>query len=378
MNRIWRRILLAVPVLVGISLAVAGLTAGYAAPGLSAPSSETVTVYLHGSAVVEGLEYTLGQVASVYGSDPARSQALARLPLGPTPARPTLLPARVIQERVAAVSGHAVVIGARVAILPAEAIADDQRWFYAALLAFVETQDAGKQGRIEIEMLGSPLLLDGLGKGAAAQQGMASGWEDRIVFEASRSPYSSGYRSSLAANTMPAGTMQVTYRVLAAEALAGARQADGHAAGGPITATRALEGSVRIWIHHFLPVARAAMDLPAGYNLSEEAVIFSEEDVSLLKTSFVVQGENISGYKTLAPLRQGERIDGGLLQRVLAVRAGDRVVITIARPGLRVSLPGRAFRSGSVGDIIDVRPEATTKRLQARITSKGEVLVESD
>jgi flagella basal body P-ring formation protein FlgA len=92
----------------------------------------------------------------------------------------------------------------------------------------------------------------------------------------------------------------------------------------------------------------------------------------------VVQGERISGYKTLAPLRQGERLDGRLLQRVLAVRAGDRVVITVARPGLRVSLPGRAFRSGSVGDIIDVRPEATTKRLQARITSKGEVLVESD
>ena len=377
MNKIWRRILLAVPVLVGLSLTVTGLTAGYAAPGLSAPA-ETVTVYLHAGAVVEGPQYTLGQVASVYGSDPARSQALARLPLGPTPVRPTLLPARVIQERVAAVSGQAVVIGARVAILPAEAIAEDQRWFYSALLDFVDSQDTYKQGRIEIELLSSPIVLEGLGKTAAQQQSMASGWEDRIVFEASRSPYSSGYRSSLAADTTPAGTMQVTYRVLAAATSTGERDSDGYTAGAPPAAAKPLEGSFRIWIHHFLPVARAAMDLPGGYNLNEEAVIFGEEDVSLLTTGFVVQGERISGYKTLAPLRQGERLDGRLLQRVLAVRAGDRVVITVARPGLRVSLPGRALRSGSVGDLVDVRPEATAKRLQARITSKGEVLVESD
>ena len=120
------------------------------------------------------------------------------------------------------------------------------------------------------------------------------------------------------------------------------------------------------------------MDLPADCNLSEEAVTFSEEDVSLLTSSYVVRGEEISSYKTLTSLRRGGLLDGRLLQRVLAVRAGDRVRITIARPGLHVSLPGRAFRSGSVGDLIDVRPDATAKRFQARITSKGEVLVESD
>jgi flagella basal body P-ring formation protein FlgA len=125
-------------------------------------------------------------------------------------------------------------------------------------------------------------------------------------------------------------------------------------------------------------VARAALDLPAGSSLSEEAVIFGEEDVSLLRSSYVVQGEEIHGYKTLSSLRRGERIDVRLLQRVLAVRAGDRVTITIVRPGLRVSLPGRALRSGSFGDIIGVRAEATTKRFQARITAKGEVLVESN
>jgi flagella basal body P-ring formation protein FlgA len=314
----------------------------------------------------------------VYGSDPARSQALARLPLGPTPARATLLPARVIQERVAAVCGQAVVIGARIAILPAGAIAEDRRWFYESLLDFVDARDAYKQGRIEIELLSPPLLLEGPGRSAAQQRGMAPGWEDRIVFESSRSPYSSGYRRNLAAGTIPVGTMQVTYRVLAAATSTGERDSDGYTAGAPPAAAKPLEGSFRIWIHHFLPVARAAMDLPSDFDLSEESVVFGEEDVSLLNTGFVVQGEEISRYKTIGPLRRGEYLDDRLLQRVTAVRAGDRVVITVARPGLRVSLPGRALRSGSVGDLVDVRPEATAKRLQARITSKGEVLVESD
>jgi flagella basal body P-ring formation protein FlgA len=369
MNKTWRRILPAILVLAGLSLSMTDPAAGYAAPGSAAPT-EGVTVYLHTSALLEGTEYTLGQVASVYSSDPARSQALGQLPLGPIPARPTLMPAGMIRERIAAAAGQAVVVGGRIAILPAPLVPEDQRWFYAALLAFVEAQDTFKEGRIEIELLNSPLLLEGLRDDAAEERGMASGWEDRVVFEAGRSPYGSGFRSSLSNGSIPAGTMQVTYRVMAP---AGAVPA-GRTAGGRHT----LEGSLRIWIHHFLPVARAAVDLPADQPLTEEVLIFSEEDVSLLQSDFVVQGDEIHGYKTVSSLRRGDRLEGQRLQRLLAVRAGDRVKITVARPGLRITLPGRAFRSGSVGDIIDVRPEATTKRFQARITSKGEVLVESD
>jgi flagella basal body P-ring formation protein FlgA len=306
----------------------------------------------------------------VYSSDPDRSKALEQLPLGATPERPTLLPARTVQERIAAVASEAVVIGGRIALLPAVLIPEDQRWFYSALLSFIEAQDAYKQGRMEIELLNSPLLPDALGDESAYQRGMASGWEDRIVFETGGSPYDSGSRSSLSFGDIPAGTMRVSYRVLAA---GGADPTEAGTAGA-----YKLEGSFRIWIHHYLPVARAALDLPANHVLTEESLVFSEEDVSLLQPGFILQGEAINGYRTLSPLRRGERIEGQRLQRVLAVRAGDRVMITVVRPGLRVTLPGRAFRSGSVGDVIDVRPQATTKRFRARITSQGEVLVEND
>ncbi|UCF96530.1 MAG: flagellar basal body P-ring formation protein FlgA [Spirochaetaceae bacterium] len=359
MNKSWRRVLLSILVLVGLFLTKAAI----ATPGSAVPA-DSVTVYLRQSAVLDGPEYTLEQVASVFSPDPARAQALRQLPIGATPIRPTLLPARAIQERIAPIVGKAIVIGGRIAILPARTIPDDEVWFYTALLAFVDRLDAPKQGRIEIELLNSPLLLESFGGTSSTDYNLASGWEDRILFEVSRSPYSSGFRSSLSWQDLPAGTMQLTYRILAAGTLDVPR-------GGN------LEGSLRLWLHHFLPVGRAAADLPANQELSESMLVFTEEDVSLLKSSFVVQGEGLENYKTVASLRRGELIEGGRLQRVPAVRAGDRVTITFVRPGLLVSLPGRAMRSGSLGDLIDVRPEATSKRFQARITAKGEVIVES-
>ena len=124
-------------------------------------------------------------------------------------------------------------------------------------------------------------------------------------------------------------------------------------------------------------MARAAANLAANQVLSEDLLIFAEEDISLLRSSFLLQDEEVESFQTVAAIRRGERIDPGRLQRSLAVRAGDKVRITFFRPGLFVTLPGRAFRSGSIGDIIAVRPYDTNKRFQARITAQGEVFVEN-
>ena len=211
MNKTWPRVLLTILV-----VALSSTAFVRAAPG-SAAAAEPVTVYLHSAVRLSDSEYTLGQVASVFSADPVRAQALRGLPLGATPIRPTLLPARAIQERIAAVSGGAVVIGARVALLPGVSVSREQEWFYTSLLAFLEAEDTLKVGRIEIELLDTPVFLEEPPDSAAGGQGMDSGWEERIVFQAVRSPYSPGYRSSLSSQVIPGGTMQVSYRVLRPE-----------------------------------------------------------------------------------------------------------------------------------------------------------------
>jgi flagella basal body P-ring formation protein FlgA len=359
MKNTGRRALLASLVLAAIGFGVHEPESCHAAPGSAAPA-ETVVVYLHPSAVIEDPQITLGQIAAVYSADGSRAEALRALPIAPAPVRPTLLPARVIRDRLGAAGGEAVVVGGRVALLPAEGIQEGREWFYSALLSFVDAQDPCKLGRIEVELLGDPLFLETPGT-VSGSQTEAGRWKGRISFEAGDSPYDSGFRSTLSFGDVPAGTMRVSYRI--------------PAAAGSVRPP--LEGSFRIWIEHFLPVARAAVDISAGQDLSEDVLTYSEEDISLLESGFLLQGEEMRGYQTLSSFRRGDRIDSRRLQRLLAIRAGDRVTIIFRRPGLQVSLPGRAFRSGSVGDIIDVRPEATAKRFQARITAKGEVLVES-
>jgi flagella basal body P-ring formation protein FlgA len=358
MNKAWRRVLLSILVTVGVCFSLPGqASSGYTATG--AP----VTVYLHKSALLKDPRYTLGQVASVLSSDPAQACLLDQLPLGPIPVRPMLLPARIIQERVASIVGEVVVIGSRVALLPGAAIPKGEQWFFSALLSYIDSQDTLKTGRIEIEMLKPPVLPDS-SDSAVEAQGMASGWEDRIVFETNKSPYGSGYRSFSSAQTVPAGQMEITYKILSPR-------------GDELPRFGNLEGSFRIWVHHFLPVARAKFDLLADQSLSEEVLTFNEEDISLLRSSFLTQEDALGRYRTTAPISHGERIERDRLQRFLAVRAGDRITITFIRPGLQIDLPGRAFRSGSFGDLIDVRADLTGKRFRGRITAAGEVSVES-
>ena len=87
MNKPLRRVLLAFLVLAGVNLILADPKLGHAAPGSAAPA-QSVTVYLHRTAVLEGSEFTLAEVASLHGADPIRSGELAKLPLGTTPTRP--------------------------------------------------------------------------------------------------------------------------------------------------------------------------------------------------------------------------------------------------------------------------------------------------
>ncbi len=331
-----------------------GSAAGERAPG-------AVNIYLHDSALLKGGSYTLGEVAALHSSDPGRSATLAGLPLGPTPKRLTLLPAWVIRERLAsAVEGQVFVIGGRVALLPRAAVPEGQERFFANLLAFIDRSYPSRDGRIEIELLSTPTVPSARGSR------LAPGWQDRVLFGLGGSGEGVRNRPGDSTRRLPAGRMEVSYRLLSS----------GGPAPGVYPAREHPGGSFRVWLHYFLPVARAKTDLPSGYVLNEEAVVFAEEDVSLVPGGYLARGEPLESYRTAAPVARGARIEINRLQRNLAVRAGDRITIVFARPGLYISLPGRALRSGSRGDTVDVRLERAAKRFQGRVASEGEVLVE--
>lgn len=80
-------------------------------------------------------------------------------------------------------------------------------------------------------------------------------------------------------------------------------------------------------------------------------------------------------------LRYGEHRTIPVWAKVLGavdVAKGDMVAVEAVAGGARVSFTGRAETSGSEGDTVVVLREDNRKRIRARVTGKGKVLINAD
>lgn len=297
---------------------------------------EAQSVYLHKAAFLSKESFTLGELATVVAPDPLLESRLRSLELGASPRAMALFPLAEIRRRIEqAFSGQVDLIGSRVSLIPAGAAPEGQQWFFERLLAFLDEQDGGMEGRLEIELVSQPQLR-------SAQ--MEAGTVEFFLQQSRR------------AQNRLAGAAQVSFRISGKAAME--------------------SGILSIWVHHFLPVARAARNLKAGEPLTEREIEYTVEDISLLSGKFLAAGDAIGSVRTTAPISQGALIDPGRLVRHYLVKAGDTVTVVFLRPGLSVSLPGKAYGSGSQGDTVEVRPLVSQKRFSGRISDSGEVLVE--
>jgi flagella basal body P-ring formation protein FlgA len=58
------------------------------------------------------------------------------------------------------------------------------------------------------------------------------------------------------------------------------------------------------------------------------------------------------------------------------VRSGDGVRIHFVRGVVAVTMPGRALRTGTEGELVIVRPDGSSDRFEGRVTGQKEVVVE--
>jgi len=310
---------------------------------LAAPGA--LSVYLHRVAYLEADTYSLGDIASVPAAEQGSSQLL-RTPLGRSPDRPTLLAAGSIREALAA-AGHTqvVLVGGRVALLPRHAIPAAVGRFYEDLLAFLDRTDGMATGRLELEIL-----------------------------RAGTVPAASGYDFALAGSPAPRATA-TQVPLLSGELLLRYGPAV-PPAGAPSGPPPSSGGTVRLWVHRYLPVAHAAAAVPARSRLDGGQVVYREVDVSLSAQPFLTPDDGVESLRSAVALPAGARIEPRHVERVLAVRTGEAVQVVFLRPGLRGGVPGRALGSGAVGERIEVRLGAGGKRFEGQIAAGGEVCVE--
>jgi flagella basal body P-ring formation protein FlgA len=313
--------------------------AGLAAPAVPGSAS----VYLRPAVYLAGETYTLGDIASVPAGEPQEAGLLS-LPLGRSPRRPTLIAAQLVGELLAAAGyTQVVVVGGRVALLPRQGVPAAAQRFYEDLLAYLDRSDNLSVGRIEVEIL---------------QVGTIAS-SSAFVFAPVGSP---APRAGAGSSAPLAGELLLSYGP--------------PAAGAGMSAEAAPRGTVRLWVHRYLPVAFTAIAVPARSRLDAGQVGYREEDVSLSAQAFLTRADRLEGYRSAAALPAGVRIEPRHLERALAVRTGEAVQVVFLRPGLRVVVPGRAGGSGAVGERIEVRLSAGGKRFEGLIAAGGEVCVE--
>jgi flagella basal body P-ring formation protein FlgA len=136
------------------------------------------------------------------------------------------------------------------------------------------------------------------------------------------------------------------------------------------------EASVLVFVHPFAAVARAARDLPRGQLLGPADVEFAEQDLSELRGGFLTAPGLQGSFRLLYPLQRGALLEPSRLARNLLVKAGERVVVVLVRPGLSVTLTGKAWGSAGPGETVEVSLRDPTRRFRGRVTDAGEVVVE--
>ena len=275
--------------------------------------------------------------------------ALLARPLGYTAERLALLPPRMVRERLADLySGPLVLVGGRSRIIPVTRSSGVGVRFYSRLLEFIEGLEPEKDGRLEIDILAGSDLPSA---GAAAEP----------VFSLVDAERRMGRL---------AGSARIAYMLRD-----GGR---GASSGERWTGERR---TLELWIHHHVRLPRLKASVGRNETFGSEDIDLVETDLSLMREfasepMLEVNPEEEAEYTARRRLPAGRLVRADDVEAGGSIRAGDEVTIRFNRGAIRLEIPGRAVRSGTLGETIPVHPRGIRKRFDGIITGPKEVEVD--
>lgn len=133
--------------------------------------------------------------------------------------------------------------------------------------------------------------------------------------------------------------------------------------------------SVRLHVDARTDMVVANRQLLSGAVLTAEDVSIQKQDIALAGGQYVKSIDDLFGKKLRASVRAGAPIRGDQLVNVPVVVNGQMVTIILERPGLRISVAGRAKSAGAVGDLIRVQNLSSNREIPARVIDSSTVEV---
>ena len=135
---------------------------------------------------------------------------------------------------------------------------------------------------------------------------------------------------------------------------------------------------VRFEIKRFQKVVIASVAIQSGDQVSRDLVKLERMDVGKLPIGFITYFDEFEGWNAKNQIAPGTVLTENMLIKPMLIRRGD-VVRIVARIGqMEVSASGLALSQGGVGDRIRVQNVDTKKYLTGRVQADKSVLVLDD
>ena len=142
---------------------------------------------------------------------------------------------------------------------------------------------------------------------------------------------------------------------------------------GSTTAARGIE--ITGYAEEVAAVPTLSRPVQRGETISPADVIVERLPVSMISDDAIVSVEAVAGMAARRALHPGQALRNGDVMAPILVRRNDVVAIVFERPGLMLSVRGRAVSNGARGDVIAVTNLQSNHILQAEITGPGTVTV---
>lgn len=133
--------------------------------------------------------------------------------------------------------------------------------------------------------------------------------------------------------------------------------------------------SVRLMVVAQTEMVVATRQILAGAILSADELAIQKQDVALAGGHHIQRIADAVGKKSRTTIRAGYPVRNDQLVSVPVIVSGQLVTIVLERPGLRITVAGRAKSSGGVGDLIRVENLTSRRELPARVVDSSTVEV---
>ncbi|MES9850706.1 MAG: flagellar basal body P-ring formation chaperone FlgA [Candidatus Thiodiazotropha sp. L084R] len=124
------------------------------------------------------------------------------------------------------------------------------------------------------------------------------------------------------------------------------------------------------------PVVVAIRDLPRGQAIDSKDLKIKVSDTSHLLRGYFDTVDQVVGQTLKRTLRRGQVVTPSMLVVRKAIKRGDQVTILAGSGGIQVRMQGKAIKQGNPGDLITVMNSKSKKKIEARVVSKGLVMVD--